>query len=74
MTENTTRFSLAYSSLIFYPSIIKSIREMSQSNKTSQLICNNILINTENSEINSFLLLFYQPNPSLISEHISLER
>ena len=72
--ENTSRFSLAYSSPIFEQNIIKKIGELGQTEESKNLIFNNILILTENKEINCFLALLYQPNHSLISEYIILER
>jgi len=73
MKENTIRFSLAHISPIFDWDIIKAIDSLGQIHTINELIYNNILITTENNQINQFLLLLYQPNYKAISAEISVE-
>ena len=72
MNENSTRFSLAHALPIFNLEIIKRIGNLSQSNEAQDLTHKNITINTSNEEINSFLVLIYQPDPFKISTEIDL--
>ena len=74
MIENASHFSLAYSSSIFEQNIIEKIGELDQIEEAKNLIFNNIMILTENEEINYFLALLYQPNHSPISEQITCKK
>ena len=57
--ENSTRFSLASSSLIFTSRIIKRIGKIAESKEVEELIYNNVIFTTSNNEINFFLRLMY---------------
>ena len=72
--ENTTRFSLAYSSPIFEKDIIEKIGSMAQTDEVKDLIYNNVHIETTNVHINLFLPLLYQLNYKTVPIDISLER
>ena len=74
MMENASCFSLAYSSPTFEQNIIEIIGELDQTEEVKNLIFNDVMLLTENKEINHFLALLYQPNYSLISEYITCER
>ena len=60
--ENTSRFSLAYSSLIFNTEIIERIGMCGQTDAINNLVYRNITLDTLDEDINSFLKLIYQPN------------
>ncbi|MFN9957528.1 MAG: hypothetical protein ACK55I_30850, partial [bacterium] len=72
--ENTTRFSLAYSSPIFEKDIIEKIGSIAQTDEVKDLIYNNVYIETTNVHINLFLPLLYQLNYKTVPIDISLER
>jgi len=59
MMENTSHFLLAYSSSIFEQNIIEKIGELGQTEETKNLIFNDVILSTENEEINRFLALLY---------------
>ena len=59
MSENSSHFSLANSSLIFTVEIIKKIGRFCETKEVESLIFNNIDIMTQSNEINSFLWLIY---------------
>ena len=71
--ENASRFSLAYSSLVFLKNIISKIRQISQTDEVKRLIYRNISISTKNIELNRFLPLLYQLYPKPVSAHINLD-
>ena len=74
MQENVSRFSLAYSSLVFSRNIINKTGTLGQIEEVSRLIYHNIPISTENEEINYFLPLLYRLYPKPIEAHINLKR
>ena len=59
MMENSSYFSLAYSSLMFPSDIIKQIGNIGELREVEDLIFNNIDLVSSNQDINSFLRLMY---------------
>jgi len=74
ISKNATRFSLAYSSSIFNQDIIEKLGTRGQSLEVQDLINKNIPIIIENSEVNQFLPLLFQPSLKHINTFINLQR
>ena len=74
MLENSTYFSLAYSSPVFTTKIIERIGRLANSKEVNDLIHKNVDLVTSNNDINLFLRLMYQSNPFPINTHVSIDR
>ena len=59
MTENASRFSLAYDSSIFSTEIIAKIGKYSETKEVTDLIFNKVEINTQYNDIDIFLQLMH---------------
>ena len=74
MDKNATHFELAYSLLLFEYENLKKIGSYSMNADTQSLLWDNIDLNFNNNNLNSFISLLHQPNFIVISSEKSKNR